>query len=693
MQRDGAVAVIVVDNPPVNALKHEVRAGMLENFTKAAADNSVEAIVLTGAGRTFMAGADITEFGKPMKAPGLAEVIAAIEKIRKPTIAAVHGTPLGGGLEVTLGCHFRVAAPGTRLGLPEIKLGIIPGAGGTQLLPRLVGVEKGLSMILSGDPIPAKDALAAGLVDEIIEGDLVKGAVAFAKKVIAEKRPLRHVRDLDDKIAPFRASPDKFNEAAANVSKKSRGLEAPLAAIEAVRAAVTLPVDEGLKRERELFAKLVVGEQSKAQRYIFFAEREAAKIPDMPAGLKPREVGRAAVIGAGTMGGGISMSFANAGIPVTVVETNEEALKRGFDTIKKNYQISVQRGALKQEEADKRFALLKGTTSMDAVKDADMVIEAVFEEMDIKKQVFGALDKLAKSNAVLATNTSYLNVDQIAQITKRPKEVLGTHFFSPANVMKLLEIVRGKETAPDVLATAMAVGRKIGKVPVVVGVCHGFVGNRMLSPRQNQAERLLLEGALPRDVDAAAVEFGFPMGPFAMSDLAGIDVGWRIRKALGTRNEIADTLADKGRFGQKTGRGFYIYEKGSRSPIPDPEVEEIIVAASKRLGMARRAIDKKEIVERLVFPMINEGAKILDEGIAYRASDIDVIWVYGYGWPIWRGGPMYYADHLGLAYVRDQLAKYAKVSGNKSLEPSPLLTRLAAENGSFASFGAKKSAA
>ena len=693
MQRDGAVAVIIVDNPPVNALKYEVRAGMLENFTQAATDKSVEAIVLTGAGRTFMAGADITEFGKPMKAPGLSEVIAAIEKIQKPTIAAVHGTPLGGGLEVTLGCHFRVAAPGTRLGLPEIKLGIIPGAGGTQLLPRLVGVEKGLAMILSGDPIPAKEALAAGLVDEIIEGDLVKGAVAFAKKVIAEKRPLKHVRDLDDKIAPFRANPEKFNEAAANVAKKSRGLEAPLAAIEAVRAAVTLPVDEGLKRERELFVKLVAGEQSKAQRYIFFAEREAAKIPGMPAGLKPREVARAAVIGAGTMGGGISMSFANAGIPVTVVETGEEALKRGFDTIKKNYQISVQRGALKQEDADKRFALLKGTTSMDGVKDADIVIEAVFEEMNIKKEVFGVIDKLAKPSAVLATNTSYLNVDQIAQTTKRPKEMLGTHFFSPANVMKLLEIVRGKETAPDVLATAMAVGRKIGKVPVVVGVCHGFVGNRMLSPRQNQAERLLLEGALPRDVDAAAVEFGFPMGPFAMSDLAGIDVGWRIRKALGTRNEIADALADMGRFGQKTGRGFYIYEKGSRSPIPDPEVEEIIVAASKRLGIPRRQIDKKEIIERLVFPMINEGAKILDEGIAYRASDIDVIWVYGYGWPIWRGGPMYYADHVGLAYIRDQLAKYAKASDQKMLEPSPLLLRLAAENGSFASFGAKKSAA
>lgn len=693
MQRDGAIAVIIVDNPPVNALKHEVRAGLLENFTKAAEDKSVEAIIVTGAGRTFIAGADITEFGKPPKSPGLSEVIAAIEKIQKPTIAAVHGTPLGGGLELTLGCNFRVAATGTRLGLPEIKLGLIPGAGGTQLLPRLVGVEKGLAMILSGDPIPAKDALASGLIDEIIEGDLIKGAVAFARKVVAEKRPLKHVRDLDDKIAPFKTSPDKFNEAAANVSKKSRGLEAPSAAIEAVRAAVTLPIDQGLKRERELFSKLMVGDQSKAQRYIFFAEREAAKIPDLPAGIKPREVARAAVIGAGTMGGGISMSFANAGIPVLVIETSEEALKRGFDTMTKNYKTSVQRGGLKQEEMDKRLNLLKGTTSMEAAKDADIVIEAVFEEMGIKKEVFGALDKIAKPGTVLATNTSYLNVNDIANITKRPKEVLGMHFFSPANVMRLLEIVRGKDTAFDVLATAMAVGRRIGKVPVVVGVCHGFVGNRMLSQRQIQSEQLLLEGALPREVDAAAVEFGFPMGPLAMGDLAGLDVGWRIRKALGTRAETADTLCEMGRFGQKTGRGFYVYESGSRSPIPDPEVEEIIVAASKKAGVTRRKIDKQEIVERLVFPMINEGARILDEGIAYRPSDIDVIWVYGYGWPVWRGGPMFYADQIGLSYVRDRLAAFAKQTGNKTLEPAPLLSRLADESKGFAAFSATKTAA
>lgn len=692
LQRHGKVAVIVVDNPPVNALKQEVRAGLLEHFTRAATDSGVEAIVLAGAGRTFIAGADITEFGKPLKSPSLGEVIAEIEKIKKPTVAAMHGTPLGGGLEITLGCHFRVAAPGTRMGLPEIKLGIIPGAGGTQLLPRLVGVEKALAMILSGEPIPAKEALAAGLIDAIIEGDLIKGAVAFAEKAVAEKKALRLARARNERIAPFQSSPEKFNEAAAKVTKKSRGLEAPAAAIEAIYGAVTLPVGEGLKRERALFLKLVAGEQSKAQRYLFFAERAAAKIPGLSKEIRPREVKSAAVIGAGTMGGGISMALANAGIPVTVIETSEEALKRGFDTMTGNYKTSVQRGRLKQDDMEKRLGLLNGTTAMEAANDADLVIEAVFEEMDVKEQVFGALDKIAKPGAVLATNTSYLNVDKIAAITKRPSDVLGTHFFSPANVMRLLEIVRGEKTSPDVLATAMAVGRKMGKVPVVVGVCHGFVGNRMLSPRQNQAEQLLLEGAMPRDVDAAAVEFGFPMGPFAMADLAGLDVGWRNRKALGTRAEIADQLCEMRRFGQKTGRGYYIYETGSRSPIPDPEVEEIIVAASKRLGRARRKIDRQEIVERLVFPMINEGARILEEGIASRASDIDVIWVYGYGWPVWRGGPMFYADQIGLSYVRDRLNVFTRETGDKRLEPAALLARLAAEGNGFAAAETKTAA-
>ena len=693
-RRDGEVAVVIVENPPVNALKYEVRAGILDAFTKANDDASVKAIVLAAAGRTFIAGADITEFGKPPKAPSLIDVIAAIDEIKKPTIAAMHGTPLGGGLEITLACHFRVASPGTRLGLPEIKLGLIPGAGGTQRLPRLVGVEKALDMILSGNPIPVKDALAHGLVDEIIEGDLIAGAVAFARKAIADGRPLRRVRDSDEKLKPFRDNPAKFDEAAANIGKRSAGLDAPRAAIEAVRWTLNVPIDTALKQERDTFIKLMLGDQSKAQRHLFFAEREAAKIPGIAADVKPREIKKAAVIGAGTMGGGISMNFANAGIPVTVIETTEEALERGFNTIAKNYGASVKRRSLAQTDMDKRLSLFTRATSLEAVADADIIIEAVFEEMDIKKKVFTELDRIAKAGAVLATNTSYLDVNAIAQMTKRPQDVLGMHFFSPANVMKLLEIVRGEATAPDVLVTAMALGRKIGKVPVVVGVCHGFVGNRMLSPRQTQAERLLLEGALPRDVDAAAVEFGFPMGPFAMGDLAGLDVGWRIRRALGLRAEIADTLCEQGHFGQKTGKGFYVYEQGSRAGVPNPDVEALIAAASSRLGFKRRPIERQEIIERLVFPMINEGAKILEEGIAARSGDIDVIWIYGYGWPVWRGGPMFYGDQVGVRYIRDQLAHYAAVSGDASLQPAAYLSKLADEGRGFASLAeaAKKSA-
>jgi 3-hydroxyacyl-CoA dehydrogenase len=579
-----------------------VRAGILDAFTRADADPAVEAIVLAAEGRTFIAGADITEFGKPPKAPSLIEVIAAIDGIGKPTIAAVHGTPLGGGLEITLACHFRLAAPGTRLGLPEIKLGLMPGAGGTQRLPRLVGIEKALDMILSGNPIPAKDALAHGLIDEIVEGDLIAGAVAFARKAVAEKRPLRRVRDNDDKLKEFRANPEKFAEAAARAGKRGQGLDAPKAAIEAVRWTLDKPIDEALKQERETFLRLIDGDQSKAQRHLFFAEREAAKIPGTRADVKPRDIRKVAVIGAGTMGGGIAMNFANAGIPVSVIETTDEALKRGFDTITKNYGASVKRGSLAQADMDKRLALFAGSTSLDAVADADLIIEAVFEDMDIKKKLFGDLDRLAKPGAVLATNTSYLDVNAIAQATKRPADVLGMHFFSPANIMKLLEVVRADATSPDVLVTGMSIGRKIGKVPVVVGVCHGFVGNRMLSPRQKQAERLLLEGASPRDVDAAAVEFGFPMGPFAMGDLAGLDIGWRNRKALGTRAEIADTLCELGHYGQKTGKGFYVYEQGSRAGVPNPEVDALIEAASARLGFKRRPIDKQEITERLIFP-------------------------------------------------------------------------------------------
>jgi len=683
LRRNDDVAVIVVDNPPVNALKHEVRLGIQDALTHAKAHKEVRAIVLTCAGRTFIAGADITEFDKPPQSPGLSDLNAQIEAMDKPVVAAIFGTALGGGLEITLACHFRIAAPTARLGLPEIKLGLIPGAGGTQRLPRLVGMPKAMAMILSGDPIPAKDALALGLIDEIFEGDPAAAGVAFARRVLAEKRPLTLVRDMDGKLKELRAHPEQFGEIAAAHVKRGRGLEAPTAALAALRWTLDVPIGEALEREREAFVTLRVGEQSKAQRHVFFVEREAAKVAGLSKDITPRAIKRVAVIGAGTMGGGIAMSFANAGIPVTIVEAAGDALARGLGVIETNYRTSAARGGVKADDVPKRMGLMTGSTDIAAVKDADLIIEAVFEDMAVKQAVFGKLDKLARAGAVLATNTSYLDVNAIADITKRPESVVGMHFFSPANVMRLLEIVRGAKTAPDVLATAIAAARAVGKVPVVVGVCHGFVGNRMLRARSIEAERLLLEGALPHEVDGALTEFGFPMGPFAMSDLAGLDVSWRMRKAQGTRAEIADALCDQGRFGQKTGKGFYIYEAGSRAGRPDPEVEQLIVAASQRLGVARRPIERKEIVERLIFPMINEGARILEEGVAQRSGDIDVIWIYGYGFPIWRGGPMFYADRTGLPYIRDRLAALAKTTGDKRHEPAALLVRLAAENSTF----------
>jgi 3-hydroxyacyl-CoA dehydrogenase len=551
-------------------------------------------------------------------------------------------------------------------------------------------MEKALQMILTGEPISAKEALDADLIDEIAYGDVTAAAVSFARRVVADKRPLKRARDMGEKLAALRADPATFDALAAPYLKRARGLHAPTAAVESIRMALDVPFDEALRREREAFMKLRDGEQSKAQRHVFFAEREAAKVPDLPRETKPREIRRAAVIGAGTMGGGTAMCFANAGIPVTVVEANADALKRGLDTIARNYRNTVARGGLSNEDVAKRIGLINGVTDIGAVADADIVIEAVFEEMDIKRDVFGKLDRLTKPATVLATNTSYLDVNAIAQATDRPDSVLGMHFFSPANVMRLLEIVRGAATAPEVLATAISLARRLGKVPAVVGVCHGFVGNRMLRARAIEGERMLLEGALPHEVDAAITEFGFPMGPFAMGDLAGLDVGWRMRKAQGLRAEIADQLCEAGRFGQKTGKGFYRYEAGSRTPVPDPEVEALIVAASQRLGIARRPIDKQEIVERLIFPMINEGARILDEGIARRPGDIDVIWIYGYGFPAWRGGPMYYADGVGLAYIRDRLAAFAARANDPRLEPAPLLKRLASVNGRFGTLAGAK---
>ena len=690
LRRDGNIGVIIVDNPPVNALKHEVRAKLVDALGKAREDASIEAVVLTCAGRTFIAGADISEFGKPPRTPTTIDVITTIEPMSKPVIAAMHGTPLGGGLEVALGCHYRIAAPGTRLGLPEIKLGLMPGAGGTQRLPRLIGIEKALATILTGDQMPAKDAREAGLVDEIVDGDLTASAVAFAKRVVAEKRPLPRARDRDEKLAPFKSDRAKFDTVAAAYTKRAKGLHAPAAAVEAVRWALDLPIDEALKREREKFMELVAGDQSKAQRHIFFAEREAAKVQDLPAGVKGVEVKRAAVIGAGTMGGGIAMCFANAGIPVTIIEASAEALRNGLDKVEKNYAATVARGGLSAAEKDHRLALVASSVDMAAIADADMIIEAVFEEMELKRRIFADLDRLAKPGAVLATNTSYLDVNEIARATRRPEAVVGMHFFSPANVMRLLEIVRGAATSPATLATAVAVGRKIGKAPAVVGVCHGFVGNRMLRLRSVEGERLLIEGALPQDVDAAMTKFGFPMGPFAAGDLAGLDISWRMRKAQGLRAEIVDQLCELGRFGQKTSKGFYRYEAGSRSPQPDDEVEELIVATSQRLNVKRRTIDADEIIERLLFPMINEAARILEEGIAARPGDIDVIWVYGYGFPIWRGGPMFYADAVGLGHVQDRLTDFAARTGDARHQPAPLLARLAEEGKGFASLTVAK---
>jgi 3-hydroxyacyl-CoA dehydrogenase len=683
LDRRGRVAVLTVNNPPVNALSQHVRQGLREGVRAATSEAEVGAVVIVCAGRTFIAGADITEFGKPPREPSLHEVLDLIEQSPNPVVAAIHGTALGGGLEVALACHYRVAVKSARFGLPEVKLGLLPGAGGTQRLPRVVGVPKALQMIVSGDPIGADEALKAGLVDEIVDGDLTAAGEAFAGRVLAEKRPLKKIRDLDAKLAEVRGKPEVFAEFRKSVARQIRGFRAPENCIKAVEAAVNLPFDQGLKRERELFGELLTSPESKAQRYFFFAEREAAKIPDVPTDTPSNEVRRAGVIGAGTMGGGIAMNFANAGIPVTVVEVNQEALDRGLAVVRKNYEATASRGRLTAADVETRMGLIRGSTDWSALTDADIIIEAVFEEMPIKKEVFAKLDALAKPDAVLATNTSTLDVNEIASATRRPESVMGMHFFSPANVMRLLENVRGTKSSKTAVATAMAVGRRIGKVPVLVGVCYGFVGNRMLHQRGVQAEKLILEGALPHQVDKVLTDFGFPMGPFAMGDLAGLDVGWRIRKGRGVASPVADRICELGRFGQKTGAGYYRYDKGDRTPIPDTDVEKIIVDVATSMGITRRPISDEEILQRLLYPMVNEGAKILDEKIAIRASDIDVIWVYGYGWPVYRGGPMFWADSIGLRPIRDRLLEWERQTGDAFWTPAPLLARLADSGKTF----------
>ena len=681
---DGDVAVVTIQNPPVNALGHAVRSGIIEAMDRAAADPAVRAVVLTGSGRTFSAGADITEFGKPPKEPPLGAVNSRCETMEKPVVAAIHGAALGGGFEVALSCHARVASPDAQVGLPEVKLGLIPGAGGTQRLPRVIGPEAALDVIVPGKPVRADKAAKMGILDRIVDGDLVDGAKAYARELAESGEKPVAVRNREGKLAAARADPSAFDEHAQTLTRRARGLDAPHACVWAVRMALDTPFDEALVKEREKFIELMNGIQSKAQRHLFFAEREAAKVAGVSKEVKPRDIRKAAIIGAGTMGGGIAMSFVNGGIPVTILEMNEEALNRGLGVIRKNYDISVERGSLAPEARDRRMALFTGTTRYEDLADADIIIEAVFEEMAVKKEVFGTLDRIAKPGAILASNTSYLDVNEIARMTSRPADVLGMHFFSPANVMRLLEIVRGEETASDVLATALAVGKRIGKVPVVVGVCHGFVGNRMLSARSAEGESLLLEGALPQDVDKAFTDFGFPMGPFAMGDLAGLDIGWRNRKSLGRTAAIADALCEAGRFGQKTGKGFYLYEAGSRKPVPDPVVTSLIEDKAREAGINRRDIPAEEIIERTIYPMINEGARILEEGIAARPSDIDIVWVNGYGFPIGKGGPMFWADHEGLAKIVERLEYWHGKTGKALFEPAPLLKTLAESGSSFA---------
>ena len=643
------ILVVTSNNPPVNALGAAVRQGLVAAIEQAEGDDAIKAVVIRCEGQTFFAGADITEFGKPPVMPWLPEVVDRIENCTKPVVAAIHGTALGGGLEIALGCHYRVALASARLGVPEVKLGLLPGAGGTQRLPRVAGVPKALEMVTGGGMIGAKEACDIGLVDRLIEGDLQQHAVAYAEEV-KDIRPLPKSSERQDKVASI--DPAVFADFRKANARKFRGFDAPEANIKAVEAAVAKPYAEGVMDERRLFMELMSGRQARAQQYFFFAERKASKIDGIPDDTRPRDIKRVGVIGAGTMGGGISMNFLSAGIPVTIVEMAQDALDRGTATIRKNYEATAAKGRMTGEQVEQAMGALKPTLDFEALADCDLIIEAVFEQMEVKKEIFGRLDTIAKPGAILASNTSYLDVDEIAASTSRPQDVVGLHFFSPANIMKLLEVVRGAKTAPDVLVTAMALAKKIKKVAVVAGVCHGFIGNRMLMPRQVEATKLLLEGATPEQIDRVHVLFGMPMGPFQMADLAGVDIGWH-RDPTRIEN-IRDALAAQGRWGQKKNAGFYDYD-ATRIPTPSPVVQGIIEDFRAKEGVEKRDITDQEIIERTLYTMVNEGAKILEEGMAQRASDIDVVWIYGYGWPVYRGGPMHWADAEGLQKIVDGL--------------------------------------
>jgi 3-hydroxyacyl-CoA dehydrogenase len=678
-QQQDQIGIIRVNNPPVNALSQAVRAGLMDALAEAKADGSQVLLILCE-GRTFFAGADISEFGKPPQPPNLPELLSVVEHFPKPVVTALHGTALGGGLEVALAAHYRCAAPTTRLGLPEVKLGLLPGAGGTQRLPRVIGPEAALDMMTSGAPISVEKAQSLGLVDTLLEGELEAGAIEYCTELIADKRPVRPTGSMPVKTP---SSPDFFDNYRKRIARKSRGQIAPDFIIELVELATRTDIEEGLARERERFIECRNSPQSSALRHVFFAERATGKLPDIPADTATLPIHSVAIIGAGTMGGGIAMCFANAGVPVVILEAKQEFLDRGMGVIRKNYATSVKRGRFTEAQVDGFLANISGTIDYTDIADVDMVIEAVFENMDVKKEVFAKLDAACKPGCVLATNTSYLDVDEIAAVTRRPQQVVGAHFFSPANVMKLLEVVRAEKTSPEVLQTLMKTARKIGKIPVAVGVCHGFVGNRMLKGYARQAQLLLLEGAGPEQVDGAMESWGMAMGPIAVSDLAGLDVGYRSRRDQGIESRsvkeftLSDTLVEMERLGQKAGAGYYRYDPDTRKRQPDAEVVALIESIAIQWKVERRDIRAEEIVDRLVLALVNEGAAILQEGIAARPSDIDIVYLNGYGFPAWRGGPMFYADTLGVGNVVEKLNALKTLTGDPCWEPNSLLVNLA----------------
>lgn len=687
-ERNGAVAIIRLNNPPVNGLAHHVREAIFAGVETALNDAEVKAIVLIGAGKMFCGGADLRQFNTPAAsaAPSLRVVIDRIEASPKPVVAAIHGIAYGGGLELALACHCRVVAPGTKVALPEVKLGLLPGGGGTQRLPRLIGVELALQVIVSGDPVDAENAVKLGIADELIEGDLLAGAVAYAKRIVsaAAQHPVSSKRE-----ARIEYAEEFFSAARAKAEKERRGFPAPLECIACVEAAVNLPIEEGLLFERQRFEALLNGTASKALRHLFFAEREAAKVADLPPTQAARPIARVGVVGAGTMGAGIAMCFANAGIPVTLMDVRQEALDRGLSLIHRNYAATVAKGKLSQEAMDRRVSFIEGTLHYDGLNGADLVIEAVFEDMALKKEVFGRLDKVCKPGAILASNTSRLDINEIAHSTSRPQDVIGLHFFSPANVMRLLEVVRGTKTTPDVIASAMQLAKSISKIAVLVGVCDGFVGNRMLSQYSREANFLIEEGAGLQQVDQALYNFGMAMGPFAMADMAGLDIGWAARQRQAPMrpahlrySKVADRICEMGRFGQKTDAGFYRYEAGSRIPIPDPEIESLIERCAQEENIRRSPVSEEEIIQRTIYALVNEGARILEEGIVQRASDIDTVYVNGYGFPAYRGGPMFYADTVGLDKVYATICEYHEKHG-EYWKPAPLLERLAKEGRRF----------